>query len=131
MKKITAVLLILLCFTSLAGCSSTSSKDVYSFPEPTKEIRVVKASEGEETEFVIGSENYDAKDLSVIPVMEWFYGLDLKECERPESVEGSECYTFTVDGQSAFTYENRGDKAHIIVDSKWYEVKNPSVPPIE
>ena len=60
MKKITAVLLILLCFTSLAGCSSTSSKDVYSFPEPTKEIRVVKASEGEETEFVIGSENYDA-----------------------------------------------------------------------
>ena len=131
MNKITAVLLILLCFTSLAGCSSTSSKDVYSFPEPTKEIRVFKASEGIETELVIDSENYDAEDLSVMPVMEWFYGLELKECERPESVEGSECYTFTVDGQLAFTYENRGDKAHIIVDSKWYEVKNPSVPPIE
>ena len=126
MKKITAVLLILLCFTALAGCGGTSSKDVYSFPEPTKEIRVVKASEGIETELVIGSENYDAEDLSVMPVMEWFYGLELKE-----SVEGSECYTFTVDGQLAFTYENRGDKAHIIVDSKWYEVKNPSVPPIE
>ena len=99
MKKITAVLLILMCFTALAGCSNTSSKDVYYFPEPTKEIRVVKASEGIETELVIGSENYDAEDLSVIPVMEWFYGLELKECERPESVEGSECYTFTVDGQ--------------------------------
>lgn len=131
MKKITAVLLILLCFTALAGCGGTSSKDVYYFPEPTKEIRVVKASEGIETELVIGSENYDAEDLSVMPVMEWFYGLELKECERPESVEGSESYTFTVDGQSAFTYENRGDKAYIIADSKWYEVKNPSVPPIE
>ena len=74
MKKITAVLLILLCFTALAGCGGTSSKDVYSFPEPTKEIKVVKVSEGEETELVIGSENYDAKDLSVVPVMEWFYG---------------------------------------------------------
>lgn len=131
MKKITAVLLILMCFTALAGCGGTSSKDVYSFPEPTKEIKVVKASEGIETELVIGSENYDAKDLSVVPVMEWFYGLELKECERPENVEGSESYTFTVDGQSAFIYENRGDKAHIIADSKWYEVKNPSVPPIE
>lgn len=131
MNKITAVLLILLCFTSLAGCSSTSSKDVYYFPEPTKAIKVVKVSEGEETELVIGSENYDAEDLSVIPVMEWFYGLELKECERPENVEGSESHTFTVDGQSAFIYENRGDKAHIIADSKWYEVKNPSVPPIE
>ena len=66
-----------------------------------------------------------------MPVIEWFYGLELRECEEPEPVEGNESYTFIVDGQPAFTYDSRGSEAFVVVNGSWYEVENPSNPPIE
>lgn len=133
MKKILVIVLMFACLTAFAGCNRyISSKDVYGFPEPTQQIDIRKASAGQETEYTIGSENYDSENLSVMPILEWFYGLELTESERPEDVEGNESYTFIVGGKPVFSYDYRGkDEAYIIVSDKWYKVKNPSVPPIE
>ena len=63
--------------------------------------------------------------------MEWFYGLKLRECEEPEPVEGNESYSFAVDGETVFTYDDRGNEAFVDVGVRWYEVENPSSPPME
>ena len=39
-------------------------------------------------------------------------------------------YEFYVKGESAFTYEDRGSEAYIIIGGSYYKVSNPSAPPI-
>lgn len=133
MKKFIAFVLTLVCMLSLAGCQKTfSGSDVYSFPEPTTQITGSFYSQGQETPFKIGSENYDPNDISTVSVIKWFYDLKLTACNEPETVEGGESYHFDVKGESAFTYVDRGgDKAYIVIASNWYKVKNPSTPPFE
>ena len=127
-----AIVLIFACFGAFTSCNrQIQSKDIYGFPEPTQQINIIKLSAAQETEYTIGSENYDSEDLSVMPILEWFYGLELTECDQPEDVEGNESYTFIVNDQPVFSYDYRGDEAYVIVSDKWYKVKNPSVPPIE
>lgn len=46
-------------------------------------------------------------------------------------MEGAESYTFQVEGEYAFTYENRGGEAYLITGGHYYEVRNPSAPPIK
>lgn len=132
MKKLMALVLALVCVLSLVGCQNAiKGSEVYSFPEPTMLITGTLYSQGQETTFEIGSEDYDPNDLSTIPVISWFYDLELTACDKPEAVEGAESYDFYVEGESAFTYEDRGSEAYIIIDSTYYAVKNPSKPPIE
>ena len=132
MKNLATLIFVLACMIGLVGCQKTiSASDVYAFPEPTVQITGSFYSQGTKSNFTIGSEEYNPDNLSVMSVLEWFYGLELRECEEPEPVEGNECYTFIVDGQPAFTYDNRGGKAFIVVNESWYEVENPSDPPIE
>lgn len=117
MKKLITLVLALVCVLGLVGCNqkAVSASEVYSFPEPTTMITVSFYSQGEETAFEIGSEEYDSNDLSTTPVINWFYDLKLTACDEPEAVEGSESYEFYVKGESAFTYEDRGSEAYIIV----------------
>ena len=132
MKKLAALSFVPICILGLVGCRKTiRASDVYAFPEPTTQITGSFYSQGIESNFTIGPEGYDPDDLSVMPVIEWFYGLELRECEGPEPVDGNESCSFIVDGQPAFTYDVRGSEAFIIVDDRWYEVENPSNPPIE
>ena len=70
-------------------------------------------------------ENYGPNDF-----ISWFYDLELTACDEPEAVEGAESYTFKVAGKDAFTYEDRGSEAYIIIDSNYYKVSNPSTSPI-
>lgn len=132
MKKIFAVVLMLICVSVLAGCGqkAVNGSEVYSFPEPTTLITGTHFFQGQETAFEIGSEDYDPNDLSTTPVISWFYELELTNCGNPETVEGAESYDFYVKGENAFTYEDRGSEAYIIIDGNYYEVKNPSTPPI-
>lgn len=111
MKKLITLVLALVCVLGLVGCNqkAVSASEVYSFPEPTTMITVSFYSQGEETAFEIGSEEYDSNDLSTTPVINWFYDLKLTACDEPEAVEGSESYEFYVKGESAFTYEDRGN----------------------
>ena len=84
-KRILAIVLIFACFGAFTSCNrQIQSKDIYGFPEPTQQINIIKLSAAQETEYTIGSENYDSEDLSVMPILEWFYGLELTECEEPE-----------------------------------------------
>lgn len=104
---------------------------IYSFPEPTIQIKVTHFLHNTETEFTIGPDIYDPKDTSVTPIIVWFYGLELKLCEKPDTTVESEYYDFIVDGKSGFRYEIQNEQVFIIIHKKWYEVKNPSTPPIE
>lgn len=131
MKKHIALAIALVCILALVGCQKIiSGSEVYSFPEPTTQITGSFYSQGKETTFEIGSENYDSNDLSTTSVIEWFYDLELTACDEPEAVEGAESYDFDVNGENAFTYEDRGSEAYIIISRNYYKVNNPSTPPI-
>lgn len=131
MKKPIIFVFIFVCILGLVGCQKAiRASEVYSFPEPTTQITGSFYSHGQETMFEIGSENYDPNDLTTTPVISWFYDLKLIACDEPEAVEGTESYTFKVQGEDAFTYEDRGSEAYIIINSNYYEVSNPSTPPI-
>lgn len=122
----------MVCVLGLSGCQkAVSGSEVYSFPEPTTQIAGTFYSQGTERAFVIGPDEYDPEDLSVMPVIEWFYGLELEPCEQPEDVEGTESYGFEVKGDLVFSYQDRGSEAYIIASDTWYQVKNPSDPPID
>ena len=69
-------------------------------------------------------------DLSTLSFIEWFDGLKLTACDEPELVDGAEVYDFYVKGEHAFYYENRGLEAYIIIGGNYYNVSNPSTPPI-
>ena len=132
MKKLLILIAALACACGMAGCQKAiDASAVYVFPEPTVQITGSFCSQGIESNFTIGSEEYDPDDLSVMPVIEWFYGLKLRECEEPEPVEGNESYTFIVDGQPAFIYDSRGSESFIVANGIWYEVENRPNPPIE
>lgn len=132
MEKLTALVLALVCVLGLAGChKAIKGSEVYSFPEPTTIITGTFYSQGQESAFKIGSEDYNPNDLSTNSVITWFYDLELTACDKPEAVEGAESYDFYVKGENAFTYEDRGSEAYIIIDSTYYAVTNPSNPPIE
>ena len=131
MKKSITVILAIICVLGLVGCQNTiNGSQTYAFPEPTTQIKGAFYSQGKETEFVIGSEKYDPNNQSVLPVIQWFYGLELAACEQPEDVEGGEHYSFYVNEKYVFGYQDRGDEAYVIVSDTWYKVKNPSQPPI-
>ena len=132
MKKLLILIVVLAWVWGMTGCQKAiDASAVYGFPEPTVQITGLFHSQGIESNFTIGSEEYDPDDLSVMPVIEWFYGLKLRECEEPEPVEGNESYTFIVDGQPAFIYDSRGSESFIVANGIWYEVENQSDPPIE
>ena len=65
MKKLIALVLTLVCVIGLVGCGqkAVSGSEVYSFPEPTTMITGSFYSQGQETKFEIGSEEYDPNDL--------------------------------------------------------------------
>ena len=128
MKKLITLVLALVCVLGLVGCNqkAVSASEVYSFPEPTTMITGSFYSQGEETAFEIGSEEYDSNDLSTTPVINWFYDLKLTACDAPEAVEGSESYDFYVKGENAFTYEDRGSEAYIITGGSYYKVRKCS-----
>ena len=131
MKKLIVLVLALAFVLSLVGCHNMlKGSELYSFPEPTTKITGYVYSQGQETTFEIGSENYASNDLSATSVIAWFYDLELTACDEPEEVEGAESYDFNIKGEHAFTYEDRGSEAYIIIDSNYYKVSNPSTPPI-
>ena len=83
-----------------------------SFPEPTTRITGTFYSQGQETAFEIGSNDYDPHDLSPNSVITWFSGLELTVYNKPEAAGGAKGYDFYVKGETTFTYEDRGSEAY-------------------
>ena len=133
MKKLIALVLVLGFGFALTGCGQkmVSGSEVYSFPEPATMITISFYSQGQETAFEIGSEEFDPNDLSTAFIIQWYYDLKLIACDKPETVEGAESYSFYVKGENAFTYEDRGSEAYIIIGRNYYKVSNPSAPPLK
>lgn len=131
MKKLLTLVTSLACLFNLTGCEKAiKGSEVYSFPELTIQISGIFYSQGQETAFEVSSVDYNSNGLSTKSVITWFYDLELTACEKPDVAEGSESYGFYVEGENAFTYEDRGSEAYIIIDTTCYAVKNPSDPPI-
>ena len=132
MKKLVGLIAALACIWGMTGCQKTvPASSVYEFPEPTTQIEGSFCSQGIQRTFVVGPEEYDPDYVYTVPVIGWFYGLELQECQEPQSAEGEDCYDFSPDGRPGFTYVDRGSEAFLIVDDKWYKVTNPSDPPLE
>lgn len=144
MKKLTTLILIELFTITFVGCKSNIShpskpdiasnekcEEVYSFPEPIPQIKVTYFFQGTETTFTIGSDIYDPNDFSAVPIAEWFYELNLTACKKPENLIELEYYDFIIGENSEFRYEIQGEQTFIVVNGQWYEVSNPSNPPIK
>lgn len=144
MKKL-AAFMVILSFV-LVGCQSNKPpayvsefdlaeatyEDIYSFPEPTIQIKVTRSSQGEKTEFVIGPDVYDIEDTSVFPIIKWFGNLNLTKCRwSPKITDKNIYYDFVVDGNEGFGYYEKGEAAFVFVGNKCYKVANPSSPPLE
>lgn len=121
MKKPFVFVFVAMLALSLAACQKTvNGSDVCTFPEASEEIKCQLYSGGMEKEYAINDD-----------VIEWFYGLKLNACEQPEDVEGAEAYSFEVNSEMVVTYQDRGsDEAYIIYNGNWYNVMNPSTPPL-
>lgn len=131
MKKVVMWIAALACIGGMTGCQKTvDASAVYGFPEPTIQVTVSLWAQGTERTVVIGPEAYDPDNAYGLPVIGWFYGLELRECEEPEPVEGEAHYAFSPDGRPGFDYVDRGSEAFVVVDDKWYQVTNPSDPPL-
>ena len=132
MKKLVGLIAALACILGMTGCQkAVDASTVYEFPEPTIQIEGSFCSQGIERTFVIGPEEYDPDYVYTEPVIGWFNGLELRECEEPQPAEGEDRYDFSPDGRPGFTYVDRWSEAFLIVDDKWYKVTNPSDPPLE
>ena len=71
----------------LAGCGeAVESSEVFAFPEPTTQIKVKRVTSwGEETEFMFGPDVYDPENREVVPVIQWFYALELEKAHSPKT----------------------------------------------
>ena len=124
MKKNLAIVLCFLLALLLVGCGkAVSGSEIFTFSEPTTQITGSFYSQGQETPFQIDTEDYSS-------IIKWFYDLKATACDKPEEVEGAESYAFYVNGDNAFTYEDRGSESYIIIDGNYYKVSNPSILPI-
>lgn len=131
MKKHIFIAWVLFFVLTLTSCQKAiTGSEVYSFPEPTTSITVSFCAQGQETVFAIGSKENNENTSSVVSVIEWFYSLEMTVCDKLEAVEGAKSYIFYIKESDAFTYEDRGTKAYILMEDSCYKVKNPTNLPI-
>ncbi len=126
MKKYITVCLALMLLWVLAGCGEKmiKSSELYGFPEPTTEIKVIHSYGTTDEEYILTDNN------AIHSILNWFYGLELSEVTGELAlVAGNEVYSFYVKDELVFYYDNWGVSAYLNVNGKIYEVENPSAPP--
>jgi len=135
MKKFSSILLalsILLCFT-ITGCSNESASSVINevLPENITSIEMSGFYNGGELE------PWELTQTEIDELRTWINQLSLEhktyaEGKTPNRVwNGGTSYGFNVnDGEVSFAWANI-DKAYIVYDGEWYEVMNPSTPPLD
>lgn len=117
--------------SSITDPESLTGADLFRFLKPIHTISGKVFEGGRETPFVIENDFKTPNGGPVYPVTTWLRGLICIPCETPETVYGDRVYSFAVDGTEAFAYDDRGgDIAYLIVDGLYYQVQNPSTPPL-
>ncbi len=112
---------------ALTGCAERiTGEDVYAFPDSVSEITVHGYGMGRMTSCVLREEE------DILPVLRWYEALELQPMDAaPEAAEGNQAWEFTVNGEAAFTYDDRGGEAYLVMGDKTYRVRNPAQPPVE
>lgn len=134
MKKLLTLITALVLCMGLMGCrepAAVESSEVFAFPEPTYNIVIICNHGGDEIRAEFGNEESSPESMAeTAPVINWFHGLKLRECNEPEPVEGSAYYEFKVNDKFEFGYDDRGgNESYVLAGGQWYEVINPSTPP--
>lgn len=132
MKKfsfILAALSVLLC-SAMAVCSRESASSVIVLPEDITSVEISGFYNGGELE------PWTLTQAEIDELSTWIAQLSLEhrtyaEGETPNKVwSGGVSYRFNVnDGEISFSWVSI-DKAYILYDSEWYEIVNPSAPPL-
>lgn len=104
----------------LCACGKTA----YSFPETIEQLRVKRGT--------MANAFTEKEKESIRLFTEWFDTLELEKCKQPEQIDENDCYSFEINGEDAFVYVHRSEEiAYVIIDGAYYQVKNPSLPPME
>lgn len=115
----------------LAGCSNKSVSKLNEVLPQIESVSICGYYDGNE----ITPLELDQSEIEELTT--WISNLSMerrvfKEGEKPnETFAGGNSYTFGLNnGEQSFTYADI-DKPYIIFEEEWYEVKNPSDPPLE
>ena len=133
MNKFAAYILSIICVLSLIGCSGSADKPIAIYiGDDVTEIKITHILGGQLTEWSIEDD-----DISLLQT--WVNGLDYKsitfeEGNTPGDSNGGEIYWFELTGgdYSDFDYIITGpDDCYLLIEGRWYVVRNPSAPPVE
>ena len=118
--------LILCCLLALTGCNQLK-KETELFSNEVRDIQVSYYDSEAETKWNIGLDE-------ISELKTWITNLELKhkyfeEGSSPSDSEGVKAFYFDINnGEIVFLYRCEG---YVYFDEEWYEVMNPSNPPIE
>lgn len=131
MKRIYFVLgILLLCVLAFTGCSKRENIISTQIPEIEK-VEIGGYYNGS----VI--EKWELDPAHFEDLKAWITQLSLRnkilaEDKTPNNWAGGDSYEFNMnDGELSFTYSDGGTEAYIWYKDEWYEVLNPTAPPIE
>ena len=124
-KKIFTILLTAFVFVCLAGCTP-EKPDLAAILGDMDKIEVLHVVGGMSTEWTAEGEDAEA-------IKAWGAGLEFEKYDgvSPGESDGGEFYEFSsADGTISVSYISGGpDDFHLLIDSQWYSVSNPSDPP--
>lgn len=132
MKRFRVIALVLSVILVFSGCSNRQDSSINSqlLPEQIENVKVSGNYNGELEPWEL-----DAAEIEALET--WVSQLSLehksyKEGEAPnERLAGGVSFAFSVNEEtSSFVYSNI-DAAYIWFNGEWYEIKNPSDPPIK
>ena len=133
MKKLIALVLILVCTLSLCSCGWNSQKVVATvFSENVTKVDITHCIGAETT-------NWSIEGTEIDTLRAWFNKLsykhiDVKEGQSPGDSNGNEVYTFVFSGGEwlGFSYIINGKNDCYIMspEGNWFSVTNPSNPPV-
>lgn len=132
MKRITALVLALVCVLSLCSCGWNSQKVVATvISENVTKIDITHRIGGKTT-------NWSVEGTEIDLLREWldklsYKHLEVKEGQSPGDSNGGEVYTFVLTGGEwpGFSYVINGqNECYIQSEGNWFSVTNPSDPPV-
>lgn len=128
MKKLTALVLALICVLGLVGCGQ-QKQTIIDIPDSIDKVVVSFYSMGQVTEWEL--------DEGKLPAWkEWAKNLSLKpmsaeKVEELQMTEGGESYHFEInDDEMSFTFKDHGSEKYLVIEKTYYEVLNGVLPDV-
>lgn len=131
-RWITLFISIMFIFT-LAGCNNQEDTSIVSELIPSDGIKQVDIN------YVYAAEiaEWKLEQDKIEDFESWVMNLSLEhktfeEGNSPGDSDGGAVYNFSINnGKTMFSYVMTGEDRYIVFHDEWYEVSNPSDPPVE